>query len=175
MSRYMQLEEEKDLSSAEFIVLLVFTLFWIQSTSNAKFTLVLFLYQMICSGKCVLPHWSREFWITLERKGKGEVQELGIWVEQRGKAHTSMQKVMQEWHKHSWHLQQENWESGLTREAKSIHPCKRWCRNGTSTLCTCGISVKVLKIALQMPSSVYFFAHCASLVVYQNVLMITDT
>jgi hypothetical protein len=32
-----------------------------------------------------------------------------------------------------------------------------------------------LKIALQMPSSVYFFAHCASLVVYQNVLMITDT
>jgi hypothetical protein len=48
---------------------------------------------MICScGKCVLPYWSREFWITLERKGKGEVEELGIWVEQRGKAHTSMQK-----------------------------------------------------------------------------------
>jgi len=30
--------------------------------------------------------------------------KLGIWVDQRGKVHTSKQKVMQEWHKHSLHL-----------------------------------------------------------------------
>lgn len=80
------------------------------------------------------------------------------WTERQSPLHPC-KRWWQEWHKHSWHLQQENWESGLTREAKSIHPCKRWCRNGTSTLCTWGISVEVLKIALQMLSSVYFFAH----------------
>jgi hypothetical protein len=30
--------------------------------------------------------------------------KLGIWVDQRSKVHTSIQKVMQECHKHSLHL-----------------------------------------------------------------------
>jgi hypothetical protein len=76
-------------------------------------------------GKCVLPHWSREFWITLERKGKGEVDELGIWVDQRGKIHTSMQKVMQEWHKHSLHLWHFCWgfENSTTNAIQCIFLC----------------------------------------------------
>jgi hypothetical protein len=51
--------------------------------------------------------------------------KLGIWVDQRGKVHTSMQKVMQEWHKHSLHLRHfcRGFENSTTNAIQCIFLC----------------------------------------------------